>query len=111
MKTVVRAGLANFLSNFTSIPTLDEDDDEPIVIGDCDEVERYLRLPQIALHNASGHDQDILYIGGSNMLPTFLFCQKWQGSFWLLLLLRRARNGCSLVLGRCMTISTRAPMS
>ncbi len=43
MKTVVRDGLANFLSNFTSIPTLDEDADEPIVVGDCDEVERYLR--------------------------------------------------------------------
>ena len=24
-------------------------------------MDRYLRLPQIALHNASGHDQDILY--------------------------------------------------
>ncbi len=61
MKTVVQAGLANFLSNCTSIPTLDEDDDELTGIGDCDEVERYLRLPQIALHNASGHDHAILY--------------------------------------------------
>jgi len=60
-KTFVRAGLANVLSNFTSILTLDEDDDEPIVVGDCDEAERYLRLLRIAWHNASRHDQDILY--------------------------------------------------
>ncbi len=80
MKTVVRAGLANFLSNFTSIPTLDEDDDEPIVVGDCDEVERYLRLPQIALHNASGHDQDILYWWKQNA-PDFPFLSKMARQF------------------------------
>ncbi len=61
-KTIVKAGLANFLSNFTCVTIEDDEDDEqPTIVGDCDEVERYLRLPQIALHNASGHDQDILY--------------------------------------------------
>ena len=80
MKTIGRAGLANFLSNFTSIPTIDEDDDEPIVIGDCDEVERYLRLPQIALHNASGHDQDILYWWKQHA-PDFPFLSKMARQF------------------------------
>ena len=79
-KTVVRAGLANFLSNFTSIPTLDEDDDEPIVVGDCDEVERYLRLPQIRLHNASGHDQDILFWWKQHA-PEFPFLSKMSRQF------------------------------
>lgn len=61
-KTIVKAGLANFLSNFTCVTIDDDDDDDqPAIVGDCDEVERYLRLPQIALHNASGDDQDILY--------------------------------------------------
>jgi hypothetical protein len=46
-------GLANFLSNFTCVTIEDDDDDEqPTIVGDCDEVERYLRLTQIALHNA-----------------------------------------------------------
>ena len=58
---VVRGGLANFLSTFTTIQVPDDEDEVPIIVGDCDEVERYLRLPQIPLHNASGHDQDILY--------------------------------------------------
>ncbi len=30
-------------------------------VGDCDEVERYLRLPEIPLVTPAGHDQDILY--------------------------------------------------
>ncbi len=80
MKTVVRAGLANFLSNFTSIPTLDEDNDKPIVVGDCDEVERYLRLPQNALHNASRHDPDILYWWKQNA-PDFPFLSKMTRQF------------------------------
>ena len=53
-----KAGLANFLMNFTAKPTPDEVV-EPRV-GDCDEVERYLRLPEIPLQTPSGNDQDIL---------------------------------------------------
>ncbi len=30
-------------------------------MGDCDEVERYLRLPEIPVVTSAGHDQDILY--------------------------------------------------
>jgi len=30
-------------------------------VGDCDEVERYLRLPEIPLTTPSGQDQDILH--------------------------------------------------
>ena len=61
-KTIVKAGLANFLSNFTCVTIEDdEDDDQPTIVGDCDEVERYLRLPQIALHNKFDHNQDISY--------------------------------------------------
>ena len=53
-----KAGLANFLMNFTAKPTPDEVV-EPRV-GDSDEVERYLRLPEIPLQTPSGNDQDIL---------------------------------------------------
>ena len=57
---MVKAGLANFLMNFTAKPTSVE---EAVVtqVGDCDEVERYLRFPEIPLQTSSGHDQDILY--------------------------------------------------
>ncbi len=56
----MKAGLANFLLNFTAKPTSLE---EVVVtqVGDCDEVERYLRLPEIPLPASSGHDQDVLY--------------------------------------------------
>ena len=47
-----------FFMNFTAKPTPDEVV-EPRV-GDCDEVERYLRLPEIPLQTPSGNDQDIL---------------------------------------------------
>ncbi len=80
MKTIVQAGLANFLSNFTSIPTLDEDDDEPIVVRDCDEVENYFRLPQIALHNVSGHDHDIFNWWKQNA-PDIPFLSKMARQF------------------------------
>lgn len=46
--------------NFTSKTTRDEVVVVPQV-GDCDEVERYLRLPEIPLQTPSGQDQDILY--------------------------------------------------
>jgi len=57
---MVKAGLANFLFNFTAKPKSVE---EVVVtqVGDCDEVERYLRLPEIPLQTSSGHDQDVLY--------------------------------------------------
>ncbi len=43
---MVKAGVANFLMNFTAKPIVEE---EVVVtqVGDCDEVERYLRLPKI----------------------------------------------------------------
>jgi hypothetical protein len=43
---MVKAGVANFLMNFTAKLTVEE---EVVVtqVGDCDEVERYLRLPKI----------------------------------------------------------------
>ncbi len=57
---MVQAGLANFLMNFTAKPTIEE---EVVVthVRNCDEVERYLRLPKIHVQTPSGHDQDILY--------------------------------------------------
>ena len=53
-----KAGLANVLMNFTAKPTPYEVV-EPRV-GDCDEVKRYLRLPEMPLQTHSGNDQDIL---------------------------------------------------
>ncbi len=57
---MVQAGLANFLMNFTTKPTIEE---EVVVtqVGNCDEVERYLPLLEIPVRTPSGHDQDILY--------------------------------------------------
>jgi len=57
---MVKAGLTNFPLNFTAKPTSVE---EVVVtqVRDCDEVERYLRLPKIPLQTSSGHDKDILY--------------------------------------------------
>jgi hypothetical protein len=54
-KAMVKAGLAIFLLNCTVKPTSVE---EAVVtqVGDCDEVERYLRLPEIPLQTSSGHD-------------------------------------------------------
>jgi len=45
---MVKAGLTYFLMSFTAKPTRKE---EVVVtqVGDCDEVERYLRLPKISL--------------------------------------------------------------
>ena len=57
---MVKAGLANFLMNFTAKSASDEVVCEPRV-GDCDEVDRYLRLPEIPLQTPSGQDQDILH--------------------------------------------------
>ena len=49
---MVKAGVANFLMNFTAKPSIEE---EVVVtqVGDCDEVERYLRLPEI--HVVTSH--------------------------------------------------------
>ena len=57
---MVKAGLASFLLNFTTKPTSVE---EVVVtlLGDCDEVERYLRLPEISLQISSERDKNILY--------------------------------------------------
>ena len=80
-KTIVKAGLANFLSNFSCVTIDDDDDDDqPAIVGDCDEVERYLRLPQIALHNASSHYQDILY-WWKDQTPNFPFLSKMARQF------------------------------
>jgi hypothetical protein len=46
--------------NFTDKYTPDEFVGEPRV-GDCDEDDRYLRLPEIPLLTPSGQDQDILH--------------------------------------------------
>ncbi len=43
---MVKAGLAKCLMNFTAKSASDEAVCEPRV-GDCDEVDRYLRLPEI----------------------------------------------------------------
>ena len=53
-----KARLAKILMSFTAKPTPDEVV-EPRV-GDYEEVERYLRLPEIPLLTPSGNDQDIL---------------------------------------------------
>ena len=76
----MKAGLANFLSNFTCVTIEDEEDGVETIVGDCDEVERYLRLPQSALHNASGHDQDILY-WWKDHTPIFPFLSKMARHF------------------------------
>ncbi len=57
---MVKSGVANFLMNFTAKPTIEE---EVVVtqMGDCDEVERYLRLPEIHVVTSAGHDPDIFY--------------------------------------------------
>ena len=57
---MVKAGVASFLMNFTAKPTIEE---EVVVtqVGDCDEVERCLRLPEIPVVTSAGHYQDILY--------------------------------------------------
>ena len=54
----MKAGAANFLMNFTAKTA-----PERVVtyVGDCDEVDRYLRLPEIPLQTPSGQDQDILH--------------------------------------------------
>ncbi len=57
---MVKAGLAKFLTNFTAKSASDEVVCEPRV-GDCYEVDRYLRLPEIPLQTPSGQDQDILH--------------------------------------------------
>jgi len=57
---VVKAGLATFLMNFTAKSTPDEVVGEPRV-GDCDEADRYLHLPEIPLQTPSGQDQGILH--------------------------------------------------
>ena len=57
---MVKAGLANFLINFNAKSTPDEVVGEPRV-GDCDEVDRYIRLPEIPLQTPSGQDQDVLH--------------------------------------------------
>jgi len=75
-KELFELGLLIFYPIFTSIPTLDEDDDEPIVVGDCDVVlKRYLRLPQVALYHASGHGRDIWYWWKQHA-PDFPFLSK-----------------------------------
>jgi hypothetical protein len=55
---MVKAGAANFLMNFTAKPA-----PERVVtyVGDRNEVERYLRLPEIPLQTPSGQDQGILH--------------------------------------------------
>jgi len=55
---MVKAKAANFLINFTAMPT-----PERLVtyVRDWDEVERYLRLPEIPLQTPFGQDQDILH--------------------------------------------------
>ncbi len=55
---MVKAGAANFLMSFTAKPAPDR---VVTYVGDCDEVERYLRLPEIPLQTPSGQDQDILH--------------------------------------------------
>jgi hypothetical protein len=55
---MVEAGAANFLMNFTAKPTPER---KVTYVGDCDEVGRYLRLPDIPLQTPSVQDQDILH--------------------------------------------------
>ena len=57
---MVKAGVANFLMNFTAKPIV-EKGVVVTLVGDCDEVERYLRLPEILVVTSAGHDQYILY--------------------------------------------------
>ena len=52
---MVKPGLANFLINFTAKPT-SEEGVAVTQVGDCDEVERYLRLREIPLQTSSGYD-------------------------------------------------------
>ena len=55
---MVEVGAANFLMNFTAKPNPDR---VVTYVGHCDELERYLRLPEIPLQTPSGQNQDILH--------------------------------------------------
>ena len=57
---MVKAGVANFLMKFTAKPTV-EDEVVVTLVGDCDEIQRYLRLLEIPMVTYAGHGQDILY--------------------------------------------------
>ncbi len=58
---MVKARLAKKIMNFTAKSASDEVVCEPRV-GDCDEVDHYLRLPEIPLQTPSGQDQDLLHL-------------------------------------------------
>ncbi len=58
MKNTSNAGLANFLNNFASTSSTRHERVVPSTHGS--EIERYLRLPLIPVHESDGRDQDIL---------------------------------------------------
>ena len=49
------------------------------------------------------------FIGGRNIPPIFLICQKWRGNFWPLQPLQLVQSDCFPALGRCTTTKRRAP--
>ena len=97
---MVKAGVANFLMNFTAKPSIEE---EVVVtqVGDCDEVERYLRLPEIPVVTSAGHDQDILYWWKAHATE-FPNLSKMARRFWQLPPPLQRPNACFQLLVRCM---------
>jgi hypothetical protein len=69
---VQKGGFANFLNNFVNNKAKDVDKDNEDNEGSLyDEVEAYLRMPQIPVQDSSGNDQNILawWRDTSNGLP------------------------------------------
>ena len=53
-------GLASFMTNFVTPTASEAPEDGVIVVPHSNEVERYLRMPQIPMTDVSGNDQNIL---------------------------------------------------
>ena len=67
-----KGGFANFLNNFVNNKAKDVDKDNEDNEGSLyDEVEAYLRMPQIPVQDSAGNDQNILawWRDTSNGLP------------------------------------------
>ena len=59
----MKGGFANFLSNFVSKKDKPKDtgtNEDKAPPGDDDEINRYLRLPQMSVQDSQGCDRDIL---------------------------------------------------
>ena len=59
MKKANVGGLASFMTNFVTTTTEDVEQGN-VVVPDYNELERYLRMPQIPMTDIQGNDQNIL---------------------------------------------------